>query len=380
MAQAKRDNGDGNIRKRANKSWEGSILVPGGNRVYVYGKSKAEVKERIKEALKQANVNINLTNPEMTVKDWLTEWLDLYRSSVKRGSKAQCETIVALHLIPRIGNIVLKNLTPIEVQRLVVAPLTKIRSPKTVHNIHGVLHKALDQAVTLRYIATNPANGCDLPRISKKETIKPLDKPDLKRLLAVLNGDPEEYLFKVALVTGLRSGELIGLTWDCVDFDNGIIRIVQQMTSPRKPGEDYEIEETKSSNYRILSPAPITFEWLKQQQAKQATEKQLLEKAWSSGRYKDLVFTMVDGRHYTQSWVYKMFQRVLKNAGLGHFRVHDLRHTYVVDALRAGDDVKTVQASAGHYSAAFTLDRYAHVTASMQRESAARMQSFLDSL
>ena len=163
---------------------------------------------------------------------------------------------------------------------------------------YGVLHKALDQAVTLRYIATNPANGCDLPRISKKEIIKPLDKPDLKRLLAVLNGDPEEFLFKVALVTGLRSGELIGLTWDCVDFDNGIIRIVQQMTSPRKPGEDYEIEETKSSNYRILSPAPITFEWLKQQQAKQASEKQLLEKAWSSGRYKDLVFTMVDGRHY----------------------------------------------------------------------------------
>ena len=112
----------------------------------------------------------------------------------------------------------------------------------------------------------------------------------------------------------------------------------------------------------------------------QIKEKQLLEKAWSSGRYKDLVFTMLDGRHYTQSWVYKMFQRVLKNAGLGHFRVHDLRHTYVVDALRAGDDVKTVQASAGHYSAAFTLDRYAHVTASMQRESAARMQSFLDSL
>ena len=109
-------------------------------------------------------------------------------------------------------------------------------------------------------------------------------------------------------------------------------------------------------------------------------EKQKLGKAWTCGRYKNLVFTMVNGSHYTQSWVYKMFQRVLKSAGLGHYRVHDLRHTYVVDALRAGDDVKTVQASAGHFSAAFTLDRYAHVTASMQRESAARMQSFLDSL
>ena len=379
MARAKRDNGDGSIRKRTNNTWEGQIFVASRKR-YVYGKSKAEVKQKIKEALAQAELDIRLKNPEMTMKDWLTEWLDLYRSSVKRGSKAQCETIVTLHLIPRIGKIPLRNLTPVDVQRLVVAPLTKIRAPRTVHNIYGVLHKALDQAVTLHYITSNPANGCDLPRIPKNETIKPLDKPDLKRLLTALDGDPEEYLFKVALVTGLRSGELIGLTWDCVDFENSVIRIVQQMTSPRKPGEDYEIEETKSSNYRTLSPAPIAFEWLKKQKEKQEAEKQKLGKLWNCGRYKNLVFTMVNGSHYTQSWIYKMFQRVLKSAGLGHYRVHDLRHTYVVDALRAGDDVKTVQASAGHFSAAFTLDRYAHVTASMQRESAARMQSFLDSL
>ena len=376
----RRDNGDGNIRKRTNNTWEGRILVTGNKRVYVYGKSKAEVKLKLKEALAQAEIDIKLKNPEITVKDWLTEWLDLYRSSVKRGSKAQCETIVELHLIPRIGSILLKDLTPMDIQRQVIAPLTKIRSPKTIHNIHGVLHKALEQAVMLHYITTNPANGCDLPRIPKKETIKPLDKADIKCLLSKLDGDPEEYLFKVALVTGLRSGELIGLTWDCIDFENSVIRITHQMTSPRKPGEEYEIEETKSSNYRTLSPAPIVFQWLKSQKAKQEKEKQTLGKAWNSGRYKNLVFTMLDGSHYTQSWVYKMFQRVLKSAGLGHYRVHDLRHTYVVDALRAGDDVKTVQASAGHYSAAFTLDRDAHVTASMQRESAARMQSFLDSL
>ena len=376
----RRDNGDGNIRKRTNNTWEGRVFVAGCKRVYVYGKSKAEVKLKLKEALAQAEIDIKLTNPEITVKDWLTEWLDLYRNSIKRGSKAQCETIVELHLIPRIGNILLKYLTPMDIQRQVIAPLTKIRSPKTVHNIHGVLHKALEQAVILHYITANPANGCDLPRIPKKETIKPLDKADIKRLLSKLDGDPEEYLFKVALVTGLRSGELIGLTWDCVDFENDVIRITHQMTSPRKPGEEYEIEETKSSNYRTLSPAPIVFQWLKSQKTKQEKEKQTLGKAWNSGRYKNLVFTMLNGSHYTQSWVYKMFQRVLKSAGLGHYRVHDLRHTYVVDALRAGDDVKTVQASAGHYSAAFTLDRYAHVTASMQRESAARMQSFLDSL
>ena len=374
----RRDNHDGSIKQRGN-IWEGRVAVSGGARVCVYGKTKSEVKQKIKEALTKAKADSMLINPNMTVKNWLLDWIDLYRDDIKRGSKAQCDTIVNLHLIPAIGSIILKDLATDDIQKKLISPLKKKRSPKTVHNVHGVLHKALDQAVKLHYISSNPSDGCVLPRVPKVR-VKALDKGDIKRLLAALEGDPEEYLFKVALLTGLRSGELIGLTWDCVDFDNDLITIVQQMTSPRKKGEDYEIEETKSSNYRTLSPAPIVFEWLRQQKAKQEKEKSMLGKAWNSGRYKNLVFTMVDGSHYTQSWVYKMFQRVLKAAGLDHYRVHDLRHTYVVDALRAGDDVKTVQASAGHYSAAFTLDRYAHVTASMQRESAARMQSFFDTL
>ena len=375
----RRDNHDGSIRLRG-KTWEGQVIVSGGKRVNVYGKSKTEVKSKIKEALAQAETDLQLTNPEITVKDWLEEWLNLYRSDIKRGTKDQCDTIITLHLVPAIGDIVLKKLTTSDIQRQIIAPLSKTHAAKTVHNVFGVLHKALNQSVKLHYSSYNVADGCVLPRIPKVNRIKALDKDEIKRLLTALEGDHEEFLFKIALATGLRSGELIGLTWNCIDFNAGIIRIVQQMTSPRKKGEEYEITETKSSNCRILSPAPIVFKWLSKQKAKQELEKKSLGKAWSSGKYKDLVFTMPDGRHYTQSWVYKMFQRVLKAADLDQFRVHDLRHTYVVDALRAGDDVKTVQNSAGHYSAAFTLDRYAHVTASMQRESAARMQSFLDSL
>ena len=375
----RRDNHDGSIRQRG-KIWEGQVVVPGGKRVNVYGKSKVEVKAKIKDALAQAEIDLQLANPEMTVKDWLMEWLDLYRSDIKRGTRDQCDTIITLHLVPAIGDIVLKNLTASDIQRLIIAPLSKTHAAKTVHNIFGVLHKALNQAVKLHYSSYNVADGCVLPRIPKVNKIKALDKDEIKRLLASLEGDREEFLFKTALATGLRSGELIGLTWNCIDFDAGIIRIVQQMTSPRKKGESYEITETKSSNCRVLSPAPIVFEWLSKQKEKQKYERQVLGKSWNSGKYKDLVFTMPNGQHYTQSWVYKMFQRVLRAAELDHFRVHDLRHTYVVDALRAGDDVKTIQTSAGHYSSAFTLDRYAHVTATMRKESAARMQAFLDSL
>ena len=124
----RRDNGDGSIRKRTNNTWEGRILVAGDKRVYVYGKNKAEVKQKIKEALAQAEIDIRLKNPEMTVKDWLSEWLDLYRSSIKRGSKAQCETIVSLHLIPRIGNIFLYSALFFATPKLILSRLIRLYS------------------------------------------------------------------------------------------------------------------------------------------------------------------------------------------------------------------------------------------------------------
>ena len=102
--------------------------------------------------------------------------------------------------------------------------------------------------------------------------------------------------------------------------------------------------------------------------------------AWDDGRFPNLVFTHPDGSHLSQASVWKILQKVLKAAGLEAHRFHDLRHTYVVNAFRAGDDVKTVQLNAGRYSAALTLDRYAHVTATMKRESANRMEQFIASL
>ena len=103
----RRDNHDGSIRLRG-KTWEGQVIVSGGKRVNVYGKSKTEVKSKIKEALAQAETDLQLTNPEITVKDWLEEWLNLYRSDIKRGTKDQCDTIITLH--QRLETLYSKNL------------------------------------------------------------------------------------------------------------------------------------------------------------------------------------------------------------------------------------------------------------------------------
>ena len=96
--------------------------------------------------------------------------------------------------------------------------------------------------------------------------------------------------------------------------------------------------------------------------------------------FENLVFTHKDGSHLSQPTVWKQFQKLLQKAGLEHHRVHDLRHTFAVNSLRAGDDIKTLQENMGHFSAAFTLDRYGHVTEEMRKASSQRMQAFIDSM
>lgn len=183
-----------------------------------------------------------------------------------------------------------------------------------------------------------------------------------------------------AIFTGLRSGELLGLTWDCVDFENGMIMVSKQLAQPRKKGEVFRFAPLKNNKPRTITPASTVFQILRRHKQSQTMQRLAIGPAWNDGGFPNLVFTHPDGSHLSQPTLWKILQKVLAAAGLDAHRFHDLRHTYVVNAFRAGDDVKTVQQNAGHYSAAFTLDRYAHVTATMQKESAERMEQFISTL
>lgn len=102
--------------------------------------------------------------------------------------------------------------------------------------------------------------------------------------------------------------------------------------------------------------------------------------AWDDGRFLNLVFTNEFGKHLTQSGVWKMLQKALRDSNIENLRFHDLRHTYAVTSIHSGDDIKTVQENLGHHTAAFTLDQYGHVTETMQRDSADRMQAFIKAI
>lgn len=136
----------------------------------------------------------------------------------------------------------------------------------------------------------------------------------------------------------------------------------------------------KNGKTRSINPAPFVLETLKAHKEYQEEQKRIAGDLWNEGKFPNLVFTHADGSHLSQPTIWKAFQKALEDAGLDHHRLHDCRHTFAVNSIRAGDDIKTIQENMGHYSAAFTLDRYGHVTETMRQESANRMQAFIQGM
>lgn len=173
------------------------------------------------------------------------------------------------------------------------------------------------------------------------------------------------------MFTGMRQGELLGLTWENVDFDNGTITVKQQLQC--KDGV-YFLQTPKNGKGRIIIPAQVAMDALQDEKEKQARNRLAYGESWNNPD--NYVFTDALGKHLVRRTVVKHFKAVSDRAGIENVRFHDLRHSFAVNSLMIGDDVKTVQTNLGHTTASFTLDVYGHVTQKMQKDSAERMQQF----
>ena len=317
----------------------------------------------------------------MTVAQWLDEWTENHFFDVKPRTVKSYTDNCRLHLKPYIGAIKLAALDESRLSKLFVelykgTEEKKPLSAKTLKNIHGTLHRALADAVRMKAIKFNPADNMKLPRIEKKE-MHPLDEKQVQAFLKAIKGHEYETVYFVTLFTGVRQGEVLGLTWDCVDFTNGTILIDKQLQRARDGTGLYYFIDPKNNKARLLTPAAPVMAALKERRRVQSEDRLRAGEFWERFKGKDLVFTSDDGHHLSEAAVYGRFKKVVEQIGAPETRFHDLRHSYAVAALQAGDDIKTVQESLGHHTAAFTLDVYGHVTTQMKQQSAKRMERFI---
>lgn len=304
-----------------------------------------------------------------TVADWTECWLMQYCMDIKDSTKLEYKKIAEQHINRVLGQVKLTELTHEDVQLFInslnmgIGIKNKL-SPKSIKNIHGILHICLKVAVDFGYIPANPADKIILPK-KRTPDIAHLEPEMLRHFFAAIQNHPKRLLFTISIFTGMREGELIAFTWDCVHFKTGEIYLYRQLSN-KNPEREYRFTSLKNGKTRTIRPAPFVMSLLK-------TEFDSVQPNIS-----DFVFKNEKGDHYTHAALYNAFQRVMKRLHYRqHIRFHDLRHTYAVLSLLAGDDIKTLQMNLGHYSAAFTLDVYGHRNDLMMKQSSEKMERLI---
>ncbi len=369
----------GHIRQRSRGSW--TVVVDlgrdpaTGKRRQIWRSvkgSKREAEALLLQLLHQKITGIDTPPGKLTVADFLLLWLDTFaRPNTAPRTHRRYEQIVRRHLTPAIGATMLTRLRPLHIQEAYARIAAKGLAPRTVLHCHRVLKEALGHALKWQLLSRNPADAVDPPRASRYEVpVMPLE--DLKRLLAIADETPYGVLVNLAVMTGLRSGELLGLRWRDVDLEAGVLRVRQ--ISQWLPKEGFSFRQPKTyRSTRPVSLGPASVESLKQHRVAQLQDRLVAGSAYQDN---DLVFASPVGRPVHPSTLRQGWLKILAGAGL-KLRFHDLRHVHASLMLQSGVHPKIVSERLGHSTVGVTLDLYSHVAPTLQAEAAGRLEELL---
>jgi integrase len=362
---AKRGNNAGSVyRRKSNGRWEGFVTLADGGRKYFYGKTQKEVQDKVNEALYEQQRGMLATGPDTKLQEYLESWLeDTHKPVVRLTTYINYRKLVNNYLIPGLGKVRLQKLTPQQVQAFYSKKIKEGLSPKTVNNIHGLLHKALDNAVRWNLVPRNVCDAVTPPRVPHKEkTVLTLEQAHT--LLEQVKTHKLEALLTLALITGMRRGELLGLHWKDINFENYSLRVNRAVSYTKSHGFIETEPKTAKSRRTIMLPNFVV-EVLLKHRVQQETQRREAGDAWIE---RDLVFTNAEGNYINESSMLKTFKRLLEKCGLPRMRFHDLRHSAATILFSWGIHPKVVQEILGHSQISMTLDVYSHMLPSMQEE------------
>jgi integrase len=375
-----RGNGEGSIyphKKNGKKvGYRGAYTVhtaAGPKRRYVSGKDRDEVRAKLTKAMADRDGGMVFDAGTLTVGEYLDRWLkDSVRGTVRRSTYEVHRHMIEPHLIPALGRLKLKDLNTVHVRGLYREKLDSGLSAATVRKIHSVLRKALKQAVMDGLIPRNVCEAVKPPKVERKE-ITPLDREQARTLLEAAASDRLEALFTLAVHTGMREGELLGLKWDDVDLERGVLRLRRALVREGGRVTLGDLKTAKSRRQVRLTGAAV--ESLRAHLGRQLEEIERMGSLYQPG---GLVFATESGSLINPSNLRsRSFKPLLKRAGLPDICFHDLRHTCATLLLSQGTHPKLVQELLGHATIAMTLDTYSHFLPSMGDQTVKAMEAAL---
>ena len=303
-------------RERPDGRWEARLPIPGAPRPKsIYGKTEEECAKKLRKAVAEIDSGIYQEPSKLTVKTWADIWMSEYWGGLKESTKDNYGMHIRLNIKPNIGSMKLQALGAHHIQAMYNKLQRREKRPlsaKSIHNLNSIVHSMMEQALRLGYIRINPCKAVTKPRVEKKE-MQVLKDAKLEDFLAAIKGHQYESVYLVDVFTGMRQGEILGLTWADVDFKGGFIHVRKQLQKERKVGGIYKRLNLKNDRVRRVKPAPFVMDVLKAEQRKQRENRLRAGAMW--GNDMNLVFTNEMGINLSTKSVYNNFKAVVTDIG-----------------------------------------------------------------
>lgn len=359
--QTRRGHNEGTVYyDSARDRWVAQITYETGKRKKYRFKTKQEAIKKKNEVLRELEQGTLATGSQRKLGEYLQDWLEnTHKSKIRLGTYVNYQKLIK-YIVADLGNVWLQKLTPQQVQAFYTKKLEEKLSSKVVHEIHGVLHLALNNAVRWGMVSRNVCDLVTPPRIVSRE-VTPLSVDQARKLMKHIRGHRLEVLLTLAMVTGMRRGELLALRWSDIDFERGRLLVLHSVDFMAGYGYVEGKPKTRAGK-RVIDLPAFLIEVLKQHRIQQEELREKTEH-WEDH---DLVFPNLSGGYLHPNHMGESFRNLLKDAGLPPMHFHDLRHSAATILLAQRVNIKVIQELLGHSDIVITLRVYGHLLPSMQ--------------
>jgi integrase len=349
----KRAPGEGSIQKLPSGKYRGRVSVKGG-RLSFTADRKEDVAEWIRKTTNQAKRGLAYKGAKVTTGEYLQRWFSSVENSLRESTKQHYSLVIDKHLTPRLGDIPIKDLTADRLQFIYDSMVHSGIGAHTVHKAHAVLRQALERAKKTGLTHSNVADLVHLPKTPHKEMLY-WHEGEVNQFLTAARQNRLYALFHLALNTGARQSELLGLLWKDFDIERRMLHIRRQLD--RSGG--FAPLKTKAATRIIEGLGKQTILALKEHYQRQEVERRFAGKKWANT---GLIFTTTKGTPIKyKNLIDRYFKPIVKAAGVRPVRFHDLRHSFAAIALSQGVPVYHVSKMLGHSKASITTDIYGHL-------------------
>ena len=389
--RAKNDNtrrvkGEGTIRKKGN-GYEGRITVEVNGvrkQVSVYDKSQRVVVEKMQELRKKRDDNYYIENKNITLEEWLKEWMKVYKKPYISPRTYQGYVEKSKTILEHLGNMQLQKIELYHLQKFISDLQNEGKSPKSLRHYYSILKMCFDDAIMCRHISLNPTRNLKLPSMRRKELNIMTKEEQL-----VFEGFMKKYRMGTAYIvlvnTGLRAGELSGLTWKDVDFENKALYVRRGMQKITTYDDDFnkikrerKVTDVKTENsYRVVPMLDKVVRILQEYKKKVQAEQEELAELREGFKDDDFIFKTKYNHPITSEYLRKTCQGICKSNNFRKVGIHELRHTFATRSIEAGVDLRVLQEILGHASYSTTADIYVHILGQVKLSQMNRLEDYL---